>query len=202
MIPFVAAGGLLIALGFLLGGYEIVGAVRATSPSSNTIFDLHDPDAPRPRARAVRLRPDGLPRRAVLHHRHGRVRASSSRRWPATSPTRSPTGRASRPASCGRPGREPVTCSSSPTGAGFLGGIVGGLLAGVVAHWIAGWKVPTWARGLMPVAGHPAVASLIAGLLMFMVLGKPIAWLMDQLDRRPEQRSPAAARSCSASSSA
>ena len=28
MIPFVAAGGLLIALGFLLGGYEIVGPVR------------------------------------------------------------------------------------------------------------------------------------------------------------------------------
>ena len=28
MIPFVAAGGLLIALGFLFGGYEIVGPVR------------------------------------------------------------------------------------------------------------------------------------------------------------------------------
>ena len=28
MIPFVAAGGLLIALSFLFGGYEIVGSVR------------------------------------------------------------------------------------------------------------------------------------------------------------------------------
>ena len=53
----------------------------------------------RTRARAVRLRPHGLPRRAVLHHRQDRVRASSSRRSPATSPTPSPTARASRPAS-------------------------------------------------------------------------------------------------------
>jgi PTS system fructose-specific IIC component len=64
---------------------------------------------------------------------------------------------------------------------GFLGAIVGGVLAGVIAHWIAGWKVPTWARGLMPVLVIPLLTAIIAGLLMIVVLGKPINWLMTQL---------------------
>jgi PTS system fructose-specific IIC component len=64
---------------------------------------------------------------------------------------------------------------------GFLGAIVGGVLAGVIAHWISSWKVPTWARGLMPVLIIPLLTTLIAGLLMIVVLGRPIAWLMEQL---------------------
>ena len=44
MIPFVAAGGLLIALSFLLGGYEIVGPYGDIAVN-NTIFDLPDPEA-------------------------------------------------------------------------------------------------------------------------------------------------------------
>ena len=36
-------------------------------------------------------------------------------------------------------------------GAGFLGGLVGGLIAGFAALWISRAKVPSWARGLMPV---------------------------------------------------
>ena len=61
MIPFVAAGGLLIALGFLFGGYEIVGPYGEIAVN-NTIFDL--PNAARaqarPRARRHRLRSLGL----------------------------------------------------------------------------------------------------------------------------------------------
>ena len=54
MIPFVAAGGLLIALGFLLGGYEIVftatkdGAVVPIASDvalNSTLFNLPDPAA-------------------------------------------------------------------------------------------------------------------------------------------------------------
>ena len=41
MIPFVAAGGLLIALSFLLGGYEIVGP-GGDIVTGNTLFDLPD----------------------------------------------------------------------------------------------------------------------------------------------------------------
>jgi PTS system fructose-specific IIC component len=55
------------------------------------------------------------------------------------------------------------------------------VVAGLLAHWIASWQVPTWARGLMPVLVIPLVATVLAGLLMLLVLGKPIAWLMNQL---------------------
>ena len=44
MIPFVAAGGLLIALGFLFGGYEIVN-VYGKIAVDNTLFNLPDPEA-------------------------------------------------------------------------------------------------------------------------------------------------------------
>ncbi len=65
---------------------------------------------------------------------------------------------------------------------GFIGAIVGGVLAGLIAHWIAQRTVPSWARGLMPVLVIPMLTSVIAGILMIVVLGKPIGWLMDQLN--------------------
>ena len=76
------------------------------------------------------------------------------------------------------------------------------MLAGLVAHWIAGWKVPTWARGLMPVLVIPLLATLVAGFVMFVVLGKPLAALMDAAHRRAQQHERQPAPSCSASSSA
>src|SRR4029078_12157980 len=60
-------------------------------------------------------------------------------------------------------------------GGGFIGGIVGGLIAGFTALWISKWTVPLWFRGLMPVVIIPLCASLIVGLLMFMLLGRPLA---------------------------
>ena len=54
MIPFVAAGGLLIALSFLLGGYEIVGPCRRRS-SQQLALQPARPRGARPRPRAVRL---------------------------------------------------------------------------------------------------------------------------------------------------
>jgi PTS system fructose-specific IIC component len=65
---------------------------------------------------------------------------------------------------------------------GFLGAIIGGVLAGLIAHWIASWKVPAWARGLMPVMVIPLLTSVLAGLIMIVVLGKPIGWLMDKMN--------------------
>ena len=67
MIPFVAAGGLLIALSFLLGGYEIVGPYGDIAVN-NTLFNLPDLRRARARPRAVQLGPAGLPRGAPLHH--------------------------------------------------------------------------------------------------------------------------------------
>ncbi len=60
-------------------------------------------------------------------------------------------------------------------GGGFIGGIVGGLIAGFTALWISKFNVPKWFRGLMPVVVIPLGASLAVGLLMFLLLGRPLA---------------------------
>ena len=100
MIPFVAAGGLLIALSFLLGGYEIVG--RRSRPTS-IAREQHAVQPADPAALGLdhalfdsRCSPTSARCCFII----GKTAfASSSRRSPATSPTRSPTGPASRPAS-------------------------------------------------------------------------------------------------------
>ena len=63
----------------------------------------------------------------------------------------------------------------------LLGGIVGGLLAGGVAWWLGTLDAPRWLRGLMPVVIIPLVASIVASGLMVLFLGRPIAWLMEQM---------------------
>ena len=71
--------------------------------------------------------------------------------------------------------------SAGTLSTGFLGGIVGGVIAGFAACGSRGWKVPTWARGLMPVLVIPLFATLISGFVMIVILGKPLSWLMEQL---------------------
>lgn len=80
-----------------------------------------------------------------------------------------------------KPGIAPgmvVGLVSSTIGAGFLGGLIGGYIAGWATLAIIKYiKVPKWAAGLMPTLIIPFLASLIAGLFMFYVLGGPIASL-------------------------
>ena len=38
-------------------------------------------------------------------------------------------------------------------------------------------NVPQWLRGLMPVVIIPLFASLVVGLIMFFLLGRPLAWI-------------------------
>lgn len=66
-------------------------------------------------------------------------------------------------------------------GAGFIGGIVGGLLAGLCAYWLTLPKLPRWLGSLMPVVIIPLLASLFAGGLLFLVIGGPIAMFMTWL---------------------
>jgi PTS system fructose-specific IIC component len=66
--------------------------------------------------------------------------------------------------------------------AGFIGGIVGGLLGGAVAWWFAKLQVPRWLRGLMPVVIIPLCASIVASGLLIIFLGRPIATLMEWLN--------------------
>lgn len=66
-------------------------------------------------------------------------------------------------------------------GAGFIGGIVGGLLAGLCAYWLSLPRLPRWLGSLMPVVIIPLLASLFAGGLLFLVVGGPIAAFMTWL---------------------
>jgi PTS system fructose-specific IIC component len=186
MIPFVAAGGLLIALSFLLGGYEIVGPYGDIAVN-NSIFDLPDPEA---LGLEHALFGSGLAAYiGALFFIIGKTAfmlfipalagyiAYAIADRPGIAPGFVMGGLAGNIFNVQTSGDPAVSMPVT----GFIGAIIGGVLAGVVAHWIGSWKVPTWARGLMPVMVIPLFTSVIVGLLMIIVFGKPIAWLMDQL---------------------
>ena len=67
------------------------------------------------------------------------------------------------------------------TGTGFLGAILGGFIAGGVALWISRWSVPNWIRPIMPVVVIPLLGSLITGLAMVLVLKAPVSALITGL---------------------
>jgi PTS system fructose-specific IIC component len=161
MIPFVAGGGLLIALGFLLGGYDITGFADKILAENN----LGNLPAEYPE---LAWGPLGAYLGAVLF----KIGALSlGFLVPALA------GYIAY-AIADRPGIAPGFVAGAVAGymgAGFLGGIVGGLLAGYVAHAIGKLQVARWLRGLMPVVIIPLVASLVASGLMFVLLGGPIA---------------------------
>jgi fructose PTS system EIIBC or EIIC component len=66
-------------------------------------------------------------------------------------------------------------------GAGFLGGLAAGLIAGALVIWIKRVKVPRGVAGIMPVVVIPLVSTLIVGALMLVVIGQPIAALQNGL---------------------
>jgi fructose PTS system EIIBC or EIIC component len=168
MIPFVAAGGLLIALGFLFGGYEIANKPDGGTESFAHMYALNNS--------LWNLPPGGFAQYlgAVLFSLGGLAFGFLV------------------PALAGyiafaiadRPGIAPGFTAGAVAvfvGAGFIGGIVGGLIAGFAALWISKSKVPQWFRGLMPVVIIPLFASFIVGILMFMLLGRPLAALTSGL---------------------
>ncbi|MGW4525336.1 PTS fructose transporter subunit IIC [Amycolatopsis sp. NPDC004378] len=147
LIPFVAAGGLLIALSFALGGYKIVDAPKVTQhfdsgsvagwaalmfQIGSAAFDFLVPVLAGFIAFAMADRPAIAP---------GFVGGAIA-----------------------------VT-----VGAGFLGGLVAGLLAGGVVMALKKIQVPKAMRGIMPVVVYPLLGSIVVGVLMYVVVGKPIA---------------------------
>ena len=69
-------------------------------------------------------------------------------------------------------------------GAGFLGGMVGGYLVGYIALFIKNnLKVPKWAEALMPMMIVPTLSAIIAGLIMFFVVGTPITMATKSLNK-------------------
>jgi fructose PTS system EIIBC or EIIC component len=178
MIPFVAAGGLLIALGFLLAGYQIAltdPSTVSTDPinagsSYGTNWVLHNSLFNLPADPGVQGLHGGLLGYlgAVCFVLGG---AAFGFLVPALA------GYIAF-AIADRPGIVPgfvVGAVSNIVGAGFLGGLVGGIIAGLVALWISRWRLPAGVRGLQPVVIIPLLATLISSGLMVMVLGQPLA---------------------------
>lgn len=185
MIPFVAAGGLLIALSFLLGGYEIVGPYGDIAVN-NTLFD--PPDVHKLGLAHALFGSGFLAYIGAIFFIIGKTAfmffipalagyiAYAIADRPGIAPGFVMGGLAANVFGVADPGGVALPAT------GFLGAIIGGVLAGLIAHWLAQRTVPTWARGLMPVLVIPLVTSVVAGVLMIVVLGKPIGWLMDQLN--------------------
>lgn len=157
MIPFVAAGGILIALSFMLGGYEIV-KVNGDIPGfikGFSAFSLHD--------WAGIMFIIGAATFGFLNAVLAGFIAY---------------------AIADRPGLTPgfvAGALSGTIGAGFLGAIVGGITGGLIALWFSRLNVPKAIRGVMPVVIIPLFATLINGALMLTVLGRPLANLAKAL---------------------
>ncbi|MGD9919170.1 MAG: PTS fructose transporter subunit IIC [Paenirhodobacter sp.] len=67
-------------------------------------------------------------------------------------------------------------------GAGFIGGILAGFIAGYSVLWLnRAIKLPKTLQGLKPVLILPLLGVSITGLLMFYVIGKPTAELLNAL---------------------
>jgi len=154
MIPFVAAGGLLIALGFLLAGHEI-GDFAADIVLDNSLTNLPDGGLTTYLG-AVLYQIGSLAFSFLVPALAGYIAFAIA----------------------DRPGLAPGFTAGAVAvfvGAGFIGGLIGGLIGGFAALWVARIPLPAWARGLMPVVIIPLLASLIVGGLMFLVLGRPLA---------------------------
>ena len=175
MIPFVAAGGLLIALGFLLGGYDIAlthgGADKTVAEAVAHDYSLWSLPGSVEGAAGSGL---------TLYL--GSVffllgQAAMNFLVPALAGYIA-FGLA------GRPGIAPgfaMGAIAVSVGSGFIGGLIGGILAGYVAAWFTGLNVPAWLRGLMPVVIIPLGTTLAVGAVMYMLLGRPLASLMTAL---------------------
>jgi PTS system fructose-specific IIC component len=168
MIPFVAAGGLLIALGFLFAGADVANTPAEKSDSlahliatTNSLTNLPAGGFSQYLG-AVLFTIGGLAFSFLVPALAGYISFAIA----------------------DRPGLAPGFTAGAVAvfvGAGFIGGIVGGLIAGFVALWISNIKAPQWLRGLMPVVIIPLGASVAVGLMMFFLLGRPLAALTSGL---------------------
>ncbi len=65
---------------------------------------------------------------------------------------------------------------ASTIGSGFLGGIAAGFLAGYAVKWMSDYiRLPRTLDGLKPVLILPLLGTLVVGLLMYFVVGEPVA---------------------------
>ncbi|WP_309135575.1 fructose-specific PTS transporter subunit EIIC [Cellulomonas sp.] len=164
MIPFVAAGGILIALSFMLaqvawGGAQ--GAVEVTAVDAAEVVAAFDPASLQDWS-VILLRTGQLAFGFLVPVLSGFIAYGIA----------------------DRPGLVPGFLGGAAAvfvGAGFLGGLVTGFLAGFVALWISRWNVPKGVRGIMPVVVIPLLSSAVVGIVMLVLIGRPIAAAMEGL---------------------
>jgi len=140
MIPFVVAGGLLIALSFAIGGINVFEEANAGTLGW-TLFQIGA------KAGFTLMVP-------VLA---GYIAYSIA----------------------DRPGIAPGMIGgmiASTIGSGFLGGIAAGFLAGYSVKWMSDYiRLPRTLDGLKPVLILPLLGTAVVGLLMYFVVGEPVA---------------------------
>ncbi|MDO5029216.1 MAG: fructose-specific PTS transporter subunit EIIC [Corynebacterium sp.] len=178
MVPFVAASGLLIALGFLVGGHQI-GAVADAVMSNLTISEalgLRSPISIPTSSGVVQVEGNGLwlylgSALFVIGSQGMQVIVAIMSAYIAFG-------------MAGRPGIAPGFIGGAvaiSVGAGFLGGLVTGILAGFIVAWLLQLRVPDFLKPLMPVVVIPLIGALGVGLTMYLLLGAPLASMMTGL---------------------
>jgi PTS system fructose-specific IIC component len=147
MVPFVAAGGLLIALGFAIGGWQVD---KAPSVMDHFLWTQSGSWG------ALLFQIGQVAFKFLVPVLAGFIAY----------------GMADRPGLV--PGFVGGAIALD-INAGFLGGLAAGLIAGGVVLGVQRVRIPAAFRGIMPVVVIPLISTAIVGFLMFVVIGKPIA---------------------------
>lgn len=183
MIPFVAAGGLLLALGFLLAGYDVafvweqVATEFSLGDLPGQVWYLDGEIVAAGTAGADTLTHMGL--RLYIGAVLFAIGQAAMGFMIAVLSGYIAYGLADRPGIA--PGFVGGALAAS-LDAGFIGALVTGILAGYLVRWMTTWNTPRWLAGLMPVVLIPLVGSLVIGLLMFLLLGRPLAALTQAME--------------------
>ena len=155
MIPFVAAGGIMIAISFLLGGYKITTTTTADVINTFNPFQMQS-------WAGLFFVTGGAAFGFLVPVLSGFIAFAIA----------------------DRPGLAPGFVGGTlavATGAGFLGGLATGFIGGFIALYLSRLKVPKSVRGVMPVVVIPLVATFLTGLIMLIILGRPLKALSDGL---------------------
>ena len=153
MIPFVAAGGILIAIGFMLAGSDNI--VEVTQPTLAEAVEANN-------IAALIFKLGATAFGFLVPVLAGYIAFAI----------------ADRPGLV--PGFVAGAISGA-VGAGYLGGLAGGIIAGLVAKWISDQNVPAALRSVMPIVVTPLVATLVTGAVMVYIVGEPVASLNKSL---------------------
>ncbi|MDN3242715.1 PTS fructose transporter subunit IIC [Glycomyces tritici] len=168
MLPFVAAGGILIALAFIIGGAEIANKVNGGEFEGVAYEAITDPTAILDQTGIAGLMfyIGGLAFSMLVPILAGFIAFGMADRM----------------------GIAPGVVGgliAVAVGAGFLGGLAAGLLAGAIVMALKLIKANQAFAGIMRIVVIPLLSVFATGFIMLVVVGKPIAeaqtWLTDWL---------------------